>query len=257
MKVPDDLIYFGEHLAEVSGQIIKTHFRNLDHIGEKRVMSPVTIADMRAEEAMRKLISEKFPEHGVVGEEKGNVNKNAKFLWVLDPIDGTKNYASGSYNFGTLIALMVENNYLMGIMNQPVLEERWIGISGHKTTFNGKPVKTRSCQDVSKAWMSSTHPSMFQNIGHLEFKNLTESVFHYLFGSDCIGYGLLANGYIDIVCESQLKFWDYAAHIPIIEGAGGIITDWNGNSLTPESEGDVIACGDKRLHEKVLTILQK
>ena len=255
MDVNNAYIDLAERLAEVSGNIICRYFRALPKIGEKPDFTPVTIADKEAELAMREIIQAECPDHGIVGEEGGNLLEQAKFVWVLDPIDGTKNYASGSYQFGTLISLLENGNYVLGIIDQPVLRERWLGVRGKPTTFNGAPVRARSCKSLEDAWMYSTSPSMFDLGNHQRFERLTKKVKHSLFGTDCIGYGLIASGFTDIVCEARMQPWDYAAHIPIFEGAGGFISDWNGNPLTISSGGTVLACGDKRIHEAALKVL--
>ena len=257
MDVPDTLVEFGVRLAESSGDVIRNYFRVLPPIGEKADSTPVTIADKEAEEIMRGLISQHYPEHGIIGEEAANLRENAEYVWVLDPIDGTKNYASGSYNFGTLIGLQRDNIFVLGIISQPVLGELWLGVKEKPTIFNGKPIETRSCDTLSKAWMYSSNPAMFRGNNSGGFDRLAGSVKHSLFGSDCIGYGLLAAGHIDIVCEAQLRPWDYAAHVPIVEGAGGVISDWFGNPLTLESSGTVLACGDRRAHKAALKILNQ
>ena len=255
MGVNKAYVDLAERLARASGDIICRYFRSLPQIGQKLDSTPVTIADKEAEIAMRKIIQAECPDHGIIGEEGGKIIENARFVWVLDPIDGTKNYVSGSYQFGTLISLLENGEFVLGIIDQPVLRERWLGVRGQPTTFNGEPVQVRSCTSLSEAWMYSTSPNMFEMDNGERFERLTKKVRHSLFGTDCIGYGLLASGFTDIVCEAQLKHWDYAAHVPIIEGAGGIITDWNGKSLTLGSSGTVLASGDRRIHDSALTVL--
>ena len=255
MTVPAAYVDLAGRLAEASGSITRHYFRSLPEVGEKSDTTPVTVADWEAEVAMRKMILANYPEHGIVGEEGGAVRENAEFVWVLDPIDGTKNYASGSYQFGTLVSLLQDSNYVLGIIDQPILRERWLGVRGQPTTFNGKPIKSRKCDSLKNAWMYSTTPAMFKFEKLKLFEGLADQVQHSLFGTDCIGYGLLASGYIDIVCEAQMNLWDYAAHVPIVEGAGGVISDWGGNPLTLKSGGTVLASGDKRVHDAALKAL--
>lgn len=255
MTVPAAYVDLAGRLAEASGTITRHYFRSLPEVGEKPDSTPVTIADSEAEVAMRELILTNYPDHGIVGEEGGTVRENAEFVWVLDPIDGTKNYASGSYQFGTLVSLLQSSVHLLGIIDQPILRERWLGVRGYKTTFNGKPVKTRKCAALTKAWMYSTTPAMFKSGNQKAFEGLASQVKYSVFGTDCIGYGLLASGYIDIICEAQMNPWDYAAHVPIVEGAGGVISDWRGNPLTLESGDTVLACGDRRVHDAALEAL--
>ena len=152
-------------LADASGDVIRRHFRNLSDVSDKVDASPVTIADQQAEEVMRALLEIECPDHGILGEEGENVRQDADHLWVLDPIDGTKNFASGSYQFGTLISLLLDGAPILGIINQPVLGERWFGLVGETTTLNGQPIKTRACSTLADAWMYSTDPAMFQRAG--------------------------------------------------------------------------------------------
>jgi len=242
-------------LADASGDVIRRYFRNLPQVDDKADASPVTVADKEAEAAMRTLLEAERPDHGIVGEEGDSVREDAEYLWVLDPIDGTKNFASGSYQFGTLICLLKDKVPILGVIDQPVLRERWLGVTGEVTTFNGAPVRTRACGDLKDAWMYSTNPGMFRGAHESAFRTLAGQVKHSLFGTDCIGYGLLTSGHTDIICEADMNPWDYMALIPVIEGAGGTVTDWNGDALTLESDGTVLACGDTRVHELAITSL--
>ena len=257
MHVSETYVDLAERLAEASGKIVRRHFRSLSGVGEKQDLTPVTIADKEAEFAMRKMIQVEYPDHGIIGEEGGNTLQNNEFVWVLDPIDGTKNYASGSYQFGTLISLLEEGTCILGIIDQPVLKERWLGVRGRPTTFNADPVQARTCDELTDAWMYSSNPGMFELDNQKRFASLASRVKYSLFGTDCIGYGLVASGFTDIICEAQMKPWDYAAHIPIIEGAGGVISDWKGNPLTLYSGGTVLACGDARIHKAALEVLSQ
>ncbi|MEE2746401.1 MAG: inositol monophosphatase family protein [Pseudomonadota bacterium] len=257
MVVPKSYIELAGRLADTSAKIIEHYFRSLADIDEKSDETPITLADRESEVAMRELIHSQFPDHGIIGEEGKAVFENAEFVWVLDPIDGTKNYACGSYNFGTLISLIHNRQFLLGIINQPILRERWLGIRGEPTLFNGRLAQTRKCSTLGDAWMFATSPSMFQRGDEARFEELANCVKHSLFGTDCIGYALLASGFTDIVCEATLHPWDYAALIPVIEGAGGVITDWSGQPLNMDSDGKVLACGDKNLHAAALNKLQK
>ena len=242
-------------LADASGDVIRRHFRNLPDVSDKVDASPVTIADQQAEEVMRALLEIDCPDHGILGEEGENLRQDADYLWVLDPIDGTKNFASGSHQFGTLISLLMDGAPILGIINQPVLGERWFGLVGETTTFNGQPIKTRACSTLADAWMYSTNPAMFQGSAERAFKSLSGCVKHALFGTDCIGFGLLAAGYTDIICEADMNPWDYMALIPIVEGAGGVISDWHGDPLTLTSDGTVLAAGDPRVHTLAIDAL--
>ncbi len=242
-------------LADASGDVIRRYFRNQPNVDDKADSSPVTAADKEAEAVMRAVLGTGFPDHGIVGEEGDSVREDAEYLWVLDPIDGTKNFASGSYQFGTLISLLKDGAPILGVIDQPVLRERWLGVTGEATTFNGEPMKTRACGALEEAWMYSTNPGMFRGAHETAFNSLAAQVKHSLFGTDCIGYGLLASGHTDIICEADMNPWDYMALIPVIEGAGGVVTDWKGETLTLDSGGTVLACGDKRLHALAIKAL--
>ena len=257
MDVNETYVALAVRLAEASGKIVARNFRSLSGVEEKHDSTPVTIADKEAEIVMREMIQVEYPDHGIVGEEGGNTLQNNEFVWVLDPIDGTKNYASGSYQFGTLISLLKGETCILGIIDQPVLKERWLGVRGKPTTFNGSSVQTRTCHGLTHAWMYSSNPEMFQLDNQKRFSRLASRVKYSLFGTDCIGYGLVASGFTDIICEAQMKPWDYTAHVPIIEGAGGVIRDWKGNPLTLDSGGTVLACGDAQIHEAALEVLSE
>ena len=250
-----ELRALAERLADTARPIIRGYFRADAQLTFKADQSPVTAADTEAEAAMRAVIETAQPDHGILGEEQAGVREDADYLWVLDPIDGTKNFASGSYQFGTLIALVHQGRPVIGVIDQPILDERWIGITGEATQFNGESASTRGCATLRDAWMYSTTPAMFDGANEARFKNLSGSVKHALFGTDCYGYGLLASGHTDIICEAQMNPWDYMAHIPIIEGAGGIISDWSGAPLTLKSDGTVLAAGDADIHAAAVQAL--
>lgn len=242
-------------LADAAGAVLRRYFRRTLSVIDKADASPVTVADREAEAAMRALILERFPEHGIFGEEHGTIRSEAEYLWVLDPIDGTRSFICGVPLFGTLIALLHRGRPVLGIIDQPILGERWIGVSGQATTFNGQPVHTRSTPALEAATLFSTAPDLFAGADGDAFRRLQAKVKLTRFGTDCYAYGLLAAGHIDLVVEAQLKPYDYCAVIPVIAGAGGAITDWEGRPLGLDSDGRVLACGDRRLHALASTAL--
>ena len=242
-------------MAEAVRPVSMHYFRSGLGIESKGDASPVTIADREAETVMRRMIEAAFPEHGIIGEEHGNKNPDAELVWVLDPIDGTQAFATGKPLFGTLIALLHEGTPLLGIIDMPALDERWVGVRGRTTLFKGQPASTRSCKSLADAWLYSTSPQMFVPARFGRFENLRTSCRRTVYGAECQAYGLLSSGWVDVVCEDTLQPYDYAAMIPVIEGAGGVITDWQGHALTTASEGHVIAVGDPDLHEAVLKAL--
>ncbi len=246
-----------KRLADTSGAIIRRHFRRRIAVDEKADRTPVTIADRAAEAAMRRLIAARFPDHGILGEEYGRRNTEADYVWVLDPIDGTKSFISGVPLFGTLIALTYRGKPVLGVIDQPILRERWIGATGRRTTLNGKPIKTRPCRRLAAATLYATAPDMFPRREAAAFARLKRRVKLARFGADCYAYALLASGFIDLVVEADLKPYDFCALAPVIEGAGGAIGDWKGKRLDLASDGRVVAAGSKALARQALTILKR
>ena len=249
------LLGFAEALADTAGSIIRGYFRRPLAVADKDDASPVTVADREAEAAMRGLIEARFPTHGILGEEHGAVRLGADWIWVLDPIDGTKSFICGVPLFGTLIALLHEGRPVLGIIDQPVLGERWRGAAGHGSTLNGGPIRTRPCAELAAASLFATTPDMFVGADAAAYARLAARVKLARFGADCYAYGLLAAGFIDCVAEASLKPYDYCAVVPVIEGAGGLATDWQGRPLGLASDGRVVCAGDRRLHEAARSLL--
>jgi inositol-phosphate phosphatase/L-galactose 1-phosphate phosphatase/histidinol-phosphatase len=204
---------------------------------------------------MRELIERRFPEHGIVGEEYGRVNENAELVWVLDPIDGTKSFISGVPLFGTLIALTRGVYPILGVIDQPVSRERWVGAAGRPTTLNGAAIRCRGCPGLAPATLFATTPDMFRGPEAAAFARVSAAVKLTRFGADCYAYGLLATGFVDLVVEASLKPYDFCAVVPIVEGAGGIATDWRGARLGLSGDGRVLVAGDRRAHEAALALL--
>ena len=249
-------IGLAETCADAAGKVLAHYFRKPLDVATKDDASPVTVADRDAEIAMRALIEDAFPDHGIIGEELDRRNAHARFTWVLDPIDGTKSFITGKPTFGTLVALAVDGVPVLGVIEQPIIHERWIGATGKAASFNGGPCRTRPCAGLADAVMYTTSPYLFPAGDADGFHRLRAKVRHALYGGDCYSYGLLAAGHADVVVESGLKPYDYAALAPVVAGAGGVITDWEGRPLTLASDGRVIAAGDARVHEAALKVLQ-
>jgi inositol-phosphate phosphatase/L-galactose 1-phosphate phosphatase/histidinol-phosphatase len=252
---PDALIRFAETLADAAGPVLRRHFRTPVAVDSKPDRTPVTIADRDSESAMRSLIARHFPAHGVVGEEHGTERGDAEYVWVLDPIDGTKAFITGKPMFGTLIALVRRGAPILGIIDQPVLGERWVGAAGRPTTFKGAPCRTRACPRPADAVLNATAPDMFTGGNAAAFARLGRTTRLTLYGGDCYAYGLLAAGFIDLVVEADLKPYDFCALVPVVLGAGGAMADWHGRPLTLGSDGRVIAAGDPQLLPRAVEAL--
>ncbi|MFT5539003.1 MAG: inositol-phosphate phosphatase/L-galactose 1-phosphate phosphatase/histidinol-phosphatase [Alphaproteobacteria bacterium] len=249
-------ITLAEACADAAGEVLTRYFRQSITVETKADASPVTIADREAETAMRALIGAAFPDHGIIGEELPNTNTDAPFTWVLDPIDGTKSFITGKPSFGTLVSLAQDGVPILGLINQPITQERWLGAIGRESTLNGAPARTRNCAALGDAMLYTTSPYLFPGDTEAGFQALRAGVRHALYGGDCYSYGLLASGFADIVVEAGLKPYDYAALVPVVEGAGGVITGWDGEALTLASDGRVLAASTKTLHDEALSILQ-
>jgi len=252
MSEQNEFRKFAKHLADISANVIKPYFRTKIEIEKKSDQSPVTIADKKAEDIMRKEIEKEYPEHGIIGEEFGSYKNEAKYKWVLDPIDGTKSFISGIATFGTLIALLKDGNPVLGVINQPIINEFLVG-DGNTAELNGVIVKARNCNDLSEALLlTSDHIMIGQHQNRVKFDSLIQKVKLYRTWGDCFGYYLLATGFADIMIDPIMSDWDKMALIPIIQGAGGTISDYQGNDPV---EGSSIIATVKQLHSRVIEIL--
>ncbi|MES2493735.1 MAG: inositol monophosphatase family protein [Pseudomonadota bacterium] len=253
----DNDIALAVRLAEAAGAAIRPYFRGDAGAERKGDATPVTLADRAGEEAMRRILKAESPRDTVIGEEFGAEPGSSGRSWVLDPIDGTVGFLAGRPIFGTLIALVVEGWPVLGIIDQPILGERWIGASGRTTLFNGAPARTRACRTLADAALATTGPHYFDDHDGAHFMGLAAKTDHrrMVMGGDCYNYAMLASGHLDIVCEAGLKLHDWAALVPIIEGAGGTTCDWNGDPLHAGSTGHVLALGDPARVEDVVEAL--
>jgi histidinol phosphatase-like enzyme (inositol monophosphatase family) len=243
--------------VDAAGAVIRPFFRAAVAADLKADQSPVTIADRNAELAMRAVLTGLCPDCGILGEEFGLERAEARFRWVLDPIDGTRAFITGRPTFGTLAALLHDDTPIVGVIDQPVTGERWIGVASRTTLFTGLlggRVGTRACPTVSQAELSATSPEMF-GPDLPRFQSLAAKVRRTYWGGDCYAYGLLALGQIDVIVECDLKPWDWAALLPVIHGAGGRLTDWQGNPPRSIGDGRVIAVGDPALLPEVIATL--
>jgi len=257
-RPPQDLAALAElagRLADAAGAVAMRYFRGRLAVDAKRDASPVTVADREAETAMRAILEAERPDDGIFGEEHGRARTDAETVWVLDPIDGTKSFVIGKPLFGTLIAAVRRGRPVVGVIDCPALAERWVGVAGRPTTRNGEPVRTRAGAELADAWLATTTPDMFAGADAEAFGRLRGAVRHTVYGGDCHSYGLLASGSLDLVAEANMQPYDYMALVPVIEGAGGVVTDWRGAPLTLESDGRVLAAGGAAPHAAAQRIL--
>ena len=250
-------ITLANRLADAAGEAIRPLFRSAFDHENKDDATPVTEADRAAEQAIRAILESERADDGIIGEEYGVTREGASRQWVLDPIDGTTAFLAGRPIFGTLIALLVDGFPVLGVIDQPIARERWVGVIGRGTTFNGEIVKTRHCKELSAATIATTGAHYFTPQQGEQFMALAGQTDHkrMVMGGDCYNYGCLASGHIDIVVEAGLKLHDYAALVPVVEGAGGMMTDWHGDPLNADSSGEVIALGDPARLEDVIEAL--
>jgi myo-inositol-1(or 4)-monophosphatase len=254
-----DFAAFIDRLAVVSGEAILPFFRTSLGIENKAGLDkfdPVTAADRTAETAMRALIRENFPEHGIIGEEYGNERADAEYVWVLDPIDGTKSFIAGMPAWGTLIALMRNRVPVYGMMHQPFIREKFTGDGGasrYRGPAGERALRTRRCAGLPDALMMTTSPLLMNPSDRKIFGQLETKVRLSRYGGDCYAYCMLAAGHVDLIVETELKPYDILPLIPIITGAGGIVTNWEGQ--LPAAGGRIIAAGDKKVYEAAMTVL--
>lgn len=248
-------IILANRLAEAAGEAIRPFFRARFERETKPDKSPVTEADRASEAAMRRILDAERPADGIIGEEYGNERTDAARVWVLDPIDGTRSFIAGRPIFGILIALIEENRPVLGVIDQPIARDRWVGARGQITMLNGAPAQTRRCSKLANAHIATTSPAAFPGDDLARFEPVGAAAGDILWGGDCHNYGLTASGHLDAVVESGLKLYDFAALVPVVEGAGGRMTDWQGNPLDASSPGHVIAAGDPALIEQIVKLL--
>ena len=246
---------FANHLADLAVAPSLEFFRQPLDIERKADASPVTIADRRIETVLREAISARFPDHGIFGEEHGAQNLDSRHVWVIDPIDGTKSFISGMPTFGTLIACLEDGRPVIGVLSIPPTGERWSAQAGGRAQFSGAPCGTSQCTQLADARLYTTSPDAFDAAGLALYEAVSAHAALRRFGGDCYSYGLLASGHVDAVIEMELHPYDYMALVPVIEAAGGVITDWQGNALTLGSAGNVLAAATPELHREILKLL--
>ncbi|OUL99883.1 histidinol-phosphatase [Variovorax sp. JS1663] len=252
---PQDLLRIAHALADAAAAHSLRLFRTPLEVIAKADESPVTQADRAAEAAMREILSAERPADGIYGEEHGAVRVEAEAVWVLDPIDGTRSFITGSPLWGTLIGLLRGGRVELGVVDMPVLGERWIGQAGLGAQRNGRPVRVSNCGSVDAARIFTTSPDIFGPADWAAFDRLSRRCAMRRFGGDCYSYAQLAGGTIDLVVETGLQPYDYLGPAGLIEAAGGVITDWAGRPLGLASDGRVVAAATPALHREALEIL--
>jgi myo-inositol-1(or 4)-monophosphatase len=253
-----DLVMAAEAALDESGAAIRPYFRAGIEADDKLDESPVTVADRKAEEILRERLIQAFPEFGIIGEEFPPYKPDQKYVWVIDPIDGTRAFITGRTTFCTLLGLLEDGKPVLGFIDQPVTGERWVGGRGVPARFTGKfggRIGTRSNVTLAQAELASTSPDIFTGTRIAQFARLKAAAKRVYWGGDAYCYGLLALGQIDIVAECDLKVWDWAALGPVVEAAGGVITDWQGNPLHLGGDGSVLAAANPALHAAALAAL--
>lgn len=252
----DDFVH---QLATLSGEAILPFFRTALGVEDKshgKAFDPVTEADRAAEQVMRRMIREAFPSHGIIGEEFANEDTDAPYVWALDPIDGTKSFIAGLPAWGTLIGLMKDGDPVYGMMHQPFIKERFFGHGGiarYRGPAGERVLRVRDCQRLEDAMLYTTSPRLMHGADRTAFERVEAEVRLSRYGGDCYAYCMLAAGLVDLVIETELKDHDIVALVPIIEGAGGIVTTWEGGS--PAKGGRVVAAGSRAVHAQALRML--
>ena len=253
----EEFTQFANRLADISQEMIMATYEDMPNVHVKADKSFVTDTDRAVEKRLRKIINVTYPDHGIYGEEYGTENLEAEFVWVLDPIDGTLEFIAGIPVFGTLIGLAHNGRPHLGVLNIPVTRDRWVGISGVSATRNGKPVSTRACDNLEDAVVTCYGIDTMDESAKQRFYRLKEITGRTIYGGGCYTYGVLASGRIDVTADPGLDPYDVYATIAIIEGAGGVVTDWEGNPIDFNWSGLLLAAGDPKCHAAALKQLNK
>jgi histidinol phosphatase-like enzyme (inositol monophosphatase family) len=251
-SVPEQFVETAVTAADLARQITRRYFRAPLEITSKQDLSPVTIADRETEQVVSELIFSRHPDHSFFGEETGKIDNGGDWRWILDPIDGTKAFATGKPTFGTLIALLYRDHPVLGIIDHGMLNERWVGVQGKPTTHNGGICTTSKVDTLESSSIYATTLDMFNEDTLAQYRHLSGACQFRVFGGDCYSYGLLSSGHTEIICEADLYPYDYMALVPVIEGAGGVITDWTGAPPALESSGEILASANETLHQLAL-----
>ena len=251
----DELTRFAEELANQSGAMLRAAIQTAPAVELKSDRSYVTATDKAIETRLREMIDSRYPDHGILGEEHGARDLDAEFVWVLDPIDGTAPFIAGIPVYGTLIGLARNGRPWVGVIDHPASADRWVGVSGDRASHNGRPVRTRACACLAAALMTNSNPDFFSSGDRARFDRLRAQVTYTQYGGSCFAYGVMASGRTDLAADGGLDPFDIFAPAAVIEGAGGIVTDWSGTAIDLSWTGLVLAAGDHRIHNEALTCL--
>lgn len=252
----DGFMDFACKLADASRAVIKESLSSAGAFETKSDSSPVTVVDRKVEQTLRAMIAAEYPDHGILGEEYESDRLNSEYVWVIDPIDGTKAFITGMPIYGTLISLTRDGVPVLGVIDQPATNERWAGMEGRRSTHNGRPVSCRACTSLSEAIISIGNPESLNPGEASAFAELRKQSKWGIYGGNCYVYGRLAMGAVDISLDSGLDVFDYCALDAVVRGAGGCMTDWEGERLTIRSGHRVIAAGDPEIHRRAVEILK-
>jgi len=255
MNYEKDFAGFFNQLADAARLVALKYFRQVIPVDDKQDKSPVTQADREIEQVLRAMIRKTFPEHGIIGEEFGKDNEGAEFVWVIDPIDGTKSFATGRPLFGTIIGLMHNGLPKVGMVDQAYTKERWFGIDGVMATHNGEVIKVAAERTLPKARLYTGSLAMFDDSNLNNYLKLCRAAKWTQYSCDCYAYGLLAMGWADLVVEQQLGLHDIAGVAPIVTGAGGIVCDWQGKPIDMNFKGKAVAASSRDLAEEACKCL--
>lgn len=256
MPTLETYMAFAQTLADTSRAIVHKSLQSPLAFETKSDLSPVTIIDQQIEQALRARITATYPEHGILGEEYASEKLDAEYVWVIDPIDGTKAFITGMPVFGTLISLTHKGFPVLGIIDHPMTDERWTGLEGHASLYNGQPISCRVCPELADAIVSIGNPESLSQGEAASFAALRKVTKWGIYGGNCYVYGRLAMGRVDISLDSGLDPFDYCALDVVVRGAGGYMSDWEGKRLSIHSGHRVIATGDATLHKQVVSLLQ-
>ena len=253
--IEDQHVAFAVEMADVARTVLRENDMARVDVSVKPDRSLVTAMDILIEDRLREMISARYPAHGIIGEERDWVRPGSDYVWVLDPIDGTTAFIAGMPVYGTLIALAVDGVPRLGIIDIPAIDSRWVGAIGRQTTRNGTPIKVRSCPTIAQAIMTNSNQDYFALAERPALDRLRAVTSARVYGGASLNYGLLADGRTDLAIDGGQKVFDFAPFRPIVEGAGGIVTDWAGAQLTLESSGQLLGAGDAKVHRQALDLI--